>query len=244
MSRCVAYPESSRALKRLCRFLPSEACICRPILASIVILPGVIKIGINWIIRFSVAGLTGFTVLSPISVLPLPMSAIPCTVMMSPVKRSMQRPRQTERCLFSPAEKLDLFQALSDCIPSHREKIRIFTPRCSLHALLQQYRGHDELTTPCRGGIDYFFVDSRTGHSYPCGYRGGDDLGCFDGGSHRPSAPTAICRRCDWECFRDPTELFHRCLISAWLLAPGTASVAGPCILPFMARGSTLLPSL
>ena len=109
---------------------------------------------------------------------------------------------------FSAEEKLNLFQALSDAIPAHREKIRIFTPRCSLHALLQQYRGHEELTTPCRGGRDYFFVDSRTGHSYPCGYRGEEDLGRFEEMPSQPCGVAQPCRRCDWECFRDPTELF------------------------------------
>jgi hypothetical protein len=109
---------------------------------------------------------------------------------------------------FSAEEKLNLFQALSDAIPAHREKIRIFTPRCSLHALLQQYRGHEELTTPCRGGRDYFFVDSRTGHSYPCGYRGEEDLGRFEEMPSQPCGAAQPCRRCDWECFRDPTELF------------------------------------
>jgi len=120
---------------------------------------------------------------------------------------------------FSYEEKLNLFQALSDAIPVHREKIRIFTPRCSLHALLQQYRGREELTTPCRGGIDYFFVDSRTGHSYPCGYRGDEDLGRFEEMNGRPRCASQTCRRCDWECFRDPTELFSPLLDLR--LAPG-----------------------
>ncbi|WP_321392308.1 radical SAM protein [uncultured Desulfuromusa sp.] len=45
---------------------------------------------------------------------------------------------------FSRQEKLNLFQALSDCIPHHRDKLRIFTPRCSLHALLRQYQGDEK----------------------------------------------------------------------------------------------------
>ncbi len=108
---------------------------------------------------------------------------------------------------FSDTEKQDLFQALSAVIPSHRDKIRIFTPRCSLHALQQQYRGHKELSSPCRGGIDYFFIDSQSGKTYPCGYRGNDNLGDF-WNLDRSQCSDKDCRLCDWECFRDPSELF------------------------------------
>jgi len=109
---------------------------------------------------------------------------------------------------FSRQEKLNLFQALSDCIPTQRDKIRIFTPRCSIHALLNQYRGEEQLTTPCRGGIDFFFVDSRNGHTYPCGYRGDEDLGEFPALNFISLNKKKECRQCDWECFRDPSELF------------------------------------
>ncbi|SEA26667.1 Radical SAM superfamily enzyme, MoaA/NifB/PqqE/SkfB family [Desulfuromusa kysingii] len=109
---------------------------------------------------------------------------------------------------FSRAEKINLFQALSDCIPVHREKIRIFTPRCSIHTLLHQYRGHAELSTPCRGGIDFFFIDSQNGHTYPCGYRGDEDLGDFSALNIHSVENRKECRQCDWECFRDPSELF------------------------------------
>ncbi|MBN2792927.1 MAG: radical SAM protein [Desulfuromonadales bacterium] len=109
---------------------------------------------------------------------------------------------------FSRQEKLNLFQALSDCIPTQRDKIRIFTPRCSIHALLNQYRGEEQLTTPCRGGIDFFFIDSRNGHTYPCGYRGDEDLGEFPDLNLTALDKKKECRQCDWECFRDPSELF------------------------------------
>jgi MoaA/NifB/PqqE/SkfB family radical SAM enzyme len=109
---------------------------------------------------------------------------------------------------FSRAEKLALFQGLFDCIPRQRDKIRIFTPRCSIHALLNQYRGREDLTTGCRGGKDFFFVDSRNGHAYPCGYRGTEDLGEFDQLERNRSRTASACRLCDWECFRDPSELF------------------------------------
>ncbi len=109
---------------------------------------------------------------------------------------------------FSRQEKLELFQALFDCIPQLRDKIRIFTPRCSIHALLNQYRGREELTSPCRGGSDFFFVDSRNGQTYPCGYRGDENLGEFAQLNLNRCRKQTACRRCDWECFRDPSELF------------------------------------
>jgi MoaA/NifB/PqqE/SkfB family radical SAM enzyme len=108
---------------------------------------------------------------------------------------------------FSVAEKLALFSALRDTIPAHRDKIRIFTPRCSLHAMIQQYSGRPELSSACHGGQDFFFVDSQTGHAYPCGYRGNEDLGPM---AQMDEGRCTIedCRLCDWECFRDPSELF------------------------------------
>ncbi len=109
---------------------------------------------------------------------------------------------------FSKQEKLNLFQALSDCIPNHRDKLRIFTPRCSIHALLRQYQGSEELSTPCRGGIDFFFIDSQNGHTYPCGYRGEEDLGDFSALDLNQCDKNKTCKSCDWECFRDPSELF------------------------------------
>lgn len=109
---------------------------------------------------------------------------------------------------FSHKEKLAMFQALFDSIPLHRKNLRIFTPRSSLHALMNQYRGKQELSSPCRGGIDFFFIDSQDGMTYPCGYRGDDPLGRLDKIKIGELGSRDDCRRCDWECFRDPSELF------------------------------------
>lgn len=107
---------------------------------------------------------------------------------------------------FRPEEKIALFRALHETIPEFRDQLRIFTPRSSLRALIRQYEGKGE-GHPCRGGVDFFFVDARDGNTYPCGYRGSENLGSFwnmkiDELPNRPD-----CRRCDWECFRDPSEL-------------------------------------
>ncbi len=109
---------------------------------------------------------------------------------------------------FSTQEKINLFRALSDVIPNHRDKLRIFTPRSSIHTLLQQYQGRPELATACRGGIDYFFIASKNGMTYPCGYRGAENLGDFCQLDLAGKASKGDCRQCDWECFRDPSELF------------------------------------
>jgi MoaA/NifB/PqqE/SkfB family radical SAM enzyme len=115
---------------------------------------------------------------------------------------------------FTRAEKVLLFRALRKAIDEFRSRIRIFSPLSSLYALEMQYRGHPEMSMPCRGGIDFFFIDARDGSAYPCGYRGRE---CF--GPYRAPmlpAPTAeSCRRCDWECFRDPSELFGPVLEAA-----------------------------
>ena len=110
---------------------------------------------------------------------------------------------------FTPDEKLIMFQALMEAISNYRSRIRIFSPLCSLHALVQQYRGETGRSQPCRGGIDYFFIDAVKGHYFPCGFRGAEDLGGhldYPVPSRRDRR--AECRLCDWECFRDPSELF------------------------------------
>jgi hypothetical protein len=80
---------------------------------------------------------------------------------------------------FSPMEKQVLFRALIAVIRRFRSRIRIFSPLCSLEALIRQYGPeHSERSTyGCRGGVDFFFVNAADGHTYPCGYRGNENLG-------------------------------------------------------------------
>lgn len=117
---------------------------------------------------------------------------------------------------FSRGEKALLFKALLETIPEFRSRIRIFSPRASVYALYRQYDGGaDPPPYPCRGGIDFFFVNARDGDTYPCGYRGRENLGKFwdlDPASRRDAPP---CTACDWECFRDPSELFGPLLDAA-----------------------------
>ncbi len=108
---------------------------------------------------------------------------------------------------FTGAEKVQLFQALFDTIPEYRSKIRIFTPLASLYALMKQYRGEEEFSLPCRGGIDFFFVDANDGNTYPCGYRGNENLGKLYNLDIKEIENKPFCKECDWECFRDPSEL-------------------------------------
>lgn len=112
---------------------------------------------------------------------------------------------------FSNQEKALLFRALFETIPEYRAKIRIFTPRTSLYALVKQYEGDEAFPYPCRGGVDFFYIDAVDGQTYPCGYRGSERLGPYWEFTQRPaSAATSepFCKACDWECFRDPSELF------------------------------------
>jgi hypothetical protein len=107
---------------------------------------------------------------------------------------------------FSIAEKIQLFRALSDTVPEFRSRMRIFTPRSSLLALVRQYQGSTAYT-PCRGGIDFFFIDAKDMNTYPCGYRGGENLGKFWDLDLGALDTPPFCDKCDWECFRDPSEL-------------------------------------
>ena len=112
---------------------------------------------------------------------------------------------------FSAAEKALLFGALMECVAEFRDRIRIFSPLTSLYMLQRTYRnhppGHFE-AAPCRGGIDFFFIDAQTGETFPCGYRGSDSFGKYWELDMKKTDTRSVCRRCDWECFRDPSELF------------------------------------
>jgi hypothetical protein len=109
---------------------------------------------------------------------------------------------------FSRREKALLFQAALDTIPEFRSKIRIFSPRTSLYALVGQYTEGIHKAYPCRGGIDFFFVSCEDGNVYPCGYRGDENLGKYWQMDRKALKNGAPCHQCDWECFRDPSELF------------------------------------
>ena len=113
---------------------------------------------------------------------------------------------------FSPREKTLLFRSLLEVIPAFRSRLRVFSPRSSLLALIRQHeaaaRGESGTHYPCRGGLDFFFIDSRDGQAYPCGYRGTESLGRFQDFDPARLPGRASCDRCDWECFRDPSELF------------------------------------
>lgn len=123
--------------------------------------------------------------------------------------RSVYAATATERVVnFSQREKILLYQALSDTVEEFRDRIRILTPLSSLRALIAQSSDTSLQQYPCRGGIDYFFVDCRDGLTYPCGYRGNDSLGYLWDLDMSTLNRKKDCSLCDWECFRDPSELF------------------------------------
>jgi hypothetical protein len=109
---------------------------------------------------------------------------------------------------FGRTEKALVFKALMEVIPEYRSRIRIFSPRTSLLALHREYsQQNSQGAYPCRGGVDFFFVDSRDGNTYPCGYRGSENMGKFWDLDRSHCASDVSCTLCDWECFRDPSEL-------------------------------------
>lgn len=124
---------------------------------------------------------------------------------------------------FTPVEKALLFRALLDTIPEFRSRIRIFSPLTSLYVLYRSYEetasrapgqdlsrplnGSSPKPYPCPGGIDFFYVNCRDGNTYPCGYRGAENLGTFEELDMGAVRQKPFCLACDWECFRDPAEL-------------------------------------
>jgi MoaA/NifB/PqqE/SkfB family radical SAM enzyme len=109
---------------------------------------------------------------------------------------------------FSDRERGGLYKALLETVPKFRSELRIISPLSSLYALYHQYAHTSEPPYPCRGGIDFFFVDAREGNTYPCGYRGNENLGKLWNLDLSALDTQTACVRCDWECFRDPSELF------------------------------------
>lgn len=112
---------------------------------------------------------------------------------------------------FTHLEKAGLFTSMLDTLPRFRSKLRIFTPLSSVYTLreLSVNQSEEPAITPfpCRGGLDYFFIPATNGKAYPCGYRGDDCMGSLDN-AVRQRDPKKQCTLCDWECFRDPSELF------------------------------------
>jgi MoaA/NifB/PqqE/SkfB family radical SAM enzyme len=108
---------------------------------------------------------------------------------------------------FSRHELRLMFKALLETIPVFRKFIRIFTPLSALYAL--SHENSHELLFPCLGGSCYFYMDSRDGHIYPCGYRGDEDMGPSVAELRKSrDSQKPHCGKCHWECFMDPSQLF------------------------------------
>lgn len=126
---------------------------------------------------------------------------------MSAEENAVYKAESSDRMVsFNKTEKHLLFKALYDEIPFHRGKIRIFTPRSSLLTLVRTYGTGLESGYACRGGIDYFFVNSADGCAYPCGFRINDSFGKYEELNTNRIKGRPHCRECDWECFRDPSN--------------------------------------
>jgi len=109
---------------------------------------------------------------------------------------------------FTPREKGHIFQALFETIPVFRDRLRIFSPRCSLYSLIKRYQKNKLPLYPCRGGHEFFFVESEQGRIHPCGYLPEVFAGLPDLRRRlSSSAKGPDCHLCEWECFRDPSEM-------------------------------------
>lgn len=108
---------------------------------------------------------------------------------------------------FTQHEKIALFKAMRDVIPKYRHRLRIFTPISVLNALINSYLGNQSDSYACRGGIDFFFIDAMDNHVYPCGFRGDESLGSMENMDISELDRSAWCKECDWECFRDPSQM-------------------------------------
>jgi len=133
-----------------------------------------------------------------------------------PMGMSNEEPTATYRATstddmvqFTGQERALLFETVAEVTREFRSRIRIFSPLYSLDALGSQHRGMPpQESSGCRGGVDYFYLSADDRQLYPCGYRGTEPLGDpteLATWSHRGRPD---CVLCDWECFRDPSQLF------------------------------------
>jgi uncharacterized Fe-S cluster-containing radical SAM superfamily protein len=109
---------------------------------------------------------------------------------------------------FTAAERTILFRVVAEVTREFRPYLRIFTPLCSLTALSSAHDAGPQRTAACRGGVDYYYVAAADATLYPCGFRGLEALGDPADECAWMTDPRVECRRCDWECFRDPSQLF------------------------------------
>lgn len=126
-----------------------------------------------------------------------------------------QAAAEDQDMLFSEQEKAPLYRALFDAVTFFRPKLRIFTPRSALLSMIRRQKNGEQSRTGarqcdygCRGGVDFFFVDAAGMQTFPCGYRGQESLDWPLRDAALPSAPQPLCEQCDWECFRDPSQIF------------------------------------
>jgi MoaA/NifB/PqqE/SkfB family radical SAM enzyme len=109
--------------------------------------------------------------------------------------------------IFTPEELTILFDLLYEIIPRFRRDLRIFTPRFTLRLLATRYRRSLPSFFPCLGGQRFLFVDAARGQVFPCGYREQESLGAADQIDWSDTFLPGDCTACDWECFRDPSDL-------------------------------------
>ena len=105
---------------------------------------------------------------------------------------------------YSKEERILIFKSLLKVIPEFREKIRIFTPLSSVTSIINHYEKNSGPKFPCYGGDFYFFISSTSG-LYPCGFKNDNCMGNYENLGGTPLRLN--CTDCDWECFRDPSNL-------------------------------------
>jgi hypothetical protein len=108
---------------------------------------------------------------------------------------------------FSPAEKAALFSALYEVIPEYRGRLRIFTPRSSLLSLVRRYSGTPKNGHYPAGAASTSFSWTRSKATFPLRLPGGRGPWPFSDLNPSSIRTKPFCTRCDWECFRDPSEL-------------------------------------
>lgn len=70
---------------------------------------------------------------------------------------------------------------------------------------MRKFQHQEQSLFHCRGGTDFYFAECRQGLIHPCGYIDEPREKLPD--LTRRIQTGAGCEKCEWECFRDPTDL-------------------------------------
>jgi MoaA/NifB/PqqE/SkfB family radical SAM enzyme len=122
---------------------------------------------------------------------------------------------------FTPTELIQALTAIKQLKTSHYQGITIVNPVAGMDEMIRFLRGEPPLF-PCLGGYKFFYLDWEL-TLYRCAFLQETLGNILTLGNWQPKASS--CNECMWQCFRDPSILYHlpQSLAQSSFLKPVTA---------------------